>query len=397
MPDSSEILHIRNSHYKRETVAVRHHFQQQYGNWAPLDGSRSKWWLWIHALEEIRLCMNHIHSYLERSRNGNTGMMIIDLFCCRFSVVLSFCIALNLMSYVGQAACINRLCITSKELRSQLGEFGPYCPVCLALYYHLVDTSDNTSLALAAEYRAYYYKMCCTDHLERFLTTTDNFVTPGCPHALPPPHLLPRLLTEGQVKDRFPLQLEMRGFCPITYLDGKQRYEALVRGNMEFAVEYRERIYIFETKQKQEMFLRMPETYWDQKLPNRVPPICEPLRLTSLPMLGYLQQGVAEAIIKAMTAVGCLKPKYPFLSLKRSALLYMAYYLKAFNPHSSNFIRQKYRKKLASFEESCELIPYLDSTMTRNCRSPITQPTDFEFKLHRFLALRDEQGTTSEV
>lgn len=35
-----------------------------------------------------------------------------------------------------------------------------------------------------------------------------------------------------------------------------RRYEALVRGKMEHAVEYRERIYIFETKQKQDKFLR---------------------------------------------------------------------------------------------------------------------------------------------
>ena len=42
----------------------------------------------------------------------------------------------------------------------------------------------------------------------------------------------------------------------IQSVDHYLRYEALVRGNMEFAVEYRERIYIFETKQKQEMFLR---------------------------------------------------------------------------------------------------------------------------------------------
>uniref|UniRef100_A0A667Z081 Uncharacterized protein n=1 Tax=Myripristis murdjan TaxID=586833 RepID=A0A667Z081_9TELE len=292
----------------------------------------------------------------------------------------------------GQAACIHRLCITPMQLQSRLGEFDQYCPVCLALHHHLVDSSENVSLAHAAEYRGHYYKMCCRDHLECFLATPDQFVNPGCPYTLPQPHLLPRKLTEPQVKNRFPQQVEMRGFCPVTYLDGKQRYEALVRGNMEYAVEYRERIYIFETKQKQDKFLRLPETYWDQKVPNKLPPVCEPVLLTSLPMLGYLQQGVAEAIIKAMTAVGCLKPKYPFLSVQRSALLYVAYYLKAFNHKGSDYTRKKYKQKLALFEESCALIPYLGSTMTRNYKPPNEHPIDFEYKLRRFWALGDLPG-----
>ncbi|KAM7395370.1 hypothetical protein PAMA_006910 [Pampus argenteus] len=363
MHDSSEILHIRNSCYKQEVEHVRQYFQQQHNNWILLNGLKSKWCIWDSILKEVSISMKYIHSYLERTRRG-------------------------------QAACINRLCITPKELQCRLGEFGLYCPVCLALHYHLVDCSETASLALAAEYRAHYYKMCGSDHLEKFLATPDQFVHPGCPHTLPESHLLPKKLTEIQVKNRFPQQVEMKGFCPVTYLDGKQRYEALVRGNVEYAVEYREKIYIFETKQKQDKFLRLPETYWDQKLPSKVPPLCEAVPLTSLPTLGYLEQGVAVAVIKAMTAVGCLKPKYPFLSIQRSALLYVAYYLKAFNHRSTDYVRRKYKKQLAMFEENCELIPYLSSSMRGNYRPPSERPFDFEFKLIRFLALGDPPGAS---
>ncbi|XP_063352163.1 adenylate kinase 9 [Pelmatolapia mariae] len=361
MHDSSEILHIRNSCYKKEVVHVRHHFQQQYQNCLLLNGLKSKWWIWDRMIKEVSTSMKYIQTYLDRIQRG-------------------------------QAACINKLCITPKEFDCRLGEFGQYCPVCMALHYHLVDISETAALTHAAEYRGHYFKMCDENHLEMFLSTPDQFVTPGCPHTLPKPHLLPRKLTEIQVKNRFPQQVEMKGFCPVTYLDGKQRYEALVRGKMEYAVEYREQIYIFETEEKRDKFMRTPETYWAQKMPIKVPPLSEPVHLTSLPTLGYLEQGVAEAVIKAMTAAGCLKPKHPYLSLKRSALSYVALYLKAFNHKSTDSIRQMYKKKLASFEENCMLIPYLSTVMKGNYRPPSERLIDFEFKLNRFLALSDLPG-----
>ncbi|CAB1340054.1 unnamed protein product [Coregonus sp. 'balchen'] len=362
-PNSPQILNIRNSNFKREVEAVRQHYQQQYQNWVSVDGHNSKWWVWNRVLDEARMRMRHIHTYLEKIRT----------------------------------ASIDRLCITPKELKSRLGEFSHYCPVSLALHRHLVDCSLTTSLELAAEFRGHYYKMCSREYLKLFLETPEQFVIPGCPHALPPPHMMPKKLTAGQVKARFPQQVEMKGYCPVTYLDGRQRYEALVRGSVEFSVEYRQRIYIFENKQKQDRFLRLPETYWNQKLPDKLPPMSEPVQLTSLPMLGYMEQGVARSVIKALTAVGCLKPKFPYLSVKRSALHYLAFYLKAFNPRNSDYIRQKYKKKLASFEENCELISYLGSTMTKKYRAPQEQPIDFEFKLHRFLAFGESTGAAAGV
>ncbi|XP_061609994.1 adenylate kinase 9 [Phyllopteryx taeniolatus] len=358
MHDSAEILHVRDTCYKQEAQLMRRHFQQQYDNWIQMEGLKSKWYIWERLIKEISVSMGYIHTYLRRTRSG-------------------------------QAGCINRLCVTPKEFQRQLGEFAHYCPVCLALQDHLVDCSETASLMYAAEYNRRYFKMCGTHHLESFLANPDQFVTPGCPRPLPEADRLPKKLTETDVKSTSLQQVEMKGFCPVTYLDGKLRYEALVRGSAEYAVEYRERLYTCETKQKQYKFLSAPQRYWDLKLPSKVPPLCEPNPLTSLPTLGYLEQGAAVAVIKAMTAVGCLKPKFPFFSMERSALHYVAFYMKAFNHNSTEHIRQMYKNKLASFEEDCALIPYLSSSMQAEYKLPDECPVDFDFNLKKFLALRD--------
>ena len=73
---------------------------------------------------------------------------------------------------------------------------------------------------------------------------------------------------------------------------------------------------------------RLPEKYYSLTLPHKLPPRKEPMLVSGLPMLGYMEQSVATALTKALTAVGCFKPKYPFVDAKKSALLYIAYHLK---------------------------------------------------------------------
>ena len=106
------------------------------------------------------------------------------------------------------------------------------------------------------------------------------------------------------------------------------RYEYIIPGDKELVVEYRDKLYNFVSEDKLQKFLRLPESYWNLKLPKKLPPVRQPLPVSTLPMLGYMEQSVADAIIKALTAVGCQKPKYPFLSAQKSALLYVAYHLK---------------------------------------------------------------------
>ncbi|EPQ18636.1 Adenylate kinase domain-containing protein 1 [Myotis brandtii] len=173
----------------------------------------------------------------------------------------------------GKAACIDKLCITPQELISRLGEFGQFCPVSLAESYELVDCSEMESLEFAAEFRGHYYKMGSQEKLNKFLENPTLYVPPLAPHPLPSADMIPKRLTLSELKKRFPKCAELHGYCPVTYQDGNQRqvlveardeistrneYEALVPGNIKYAIEYRDRIYICENSEKLEKFLSNP-------------------------------------------------------------------------------------------------------------------------------------------
>ncbi|XP_069929811.1 adenylate kinase 9 isoform X5 [Oryctolagus cuniculus] len=356
--NSAQIIAVKNAKYRKNVVEIRQYYQQQHRNWCVIDGFHSKWWVWNEVMKNIQMVNNYMQTYLERIK-------------------------------AGKAACIDNLCITPQDLVSRLGEFGQFCPVSLAEANELFDCSVNESLEFAAEFRGHYYKMHSWEKLQKFLVNPELYVPPLAPHPLPPADMIPKRLTLSELKHRFPKCAELQGYCPVTYQDGKQRYEALVPGNINHAVEYRDRIYIFETKEKLEKFLRSPQKYWDQKLPHKLPPLKQPISLTSLPLPGYLEQGIATSLIKAMNAVGCLKPKFPFLSVRRSALLYIAFHLKAFNPKGSEYTRRKYKKKMEQFVERCELITYLGAKMTKKYKEPQFRAIDFDHKLQTFLSLRN--------
>ncbi|KAB0401156.1 hypothetical protein E2I00_011366, partial [Balaenoptera physalus] len=338
--NSSQIIAVKNSKYRKNIDEIRQYYQEQHQNWYVIDGFHSKWWVWNEVSKKVKMVNKHMQIYLGRIK-------------------------------AGKAACIDKLCISPEELISRLGEFGQFCPVSLAESHELVDCSLTDSLEFAAEFRGHYYKMSSQEKLNRFLENPELYVPPLAPHPLPSADMMPKRLTLSELKSRFP------------------KYEALVPGSIHYALEYRDRIYTCESREKLEKFLRSPLKYWDQKLPYKLPPLKEPMYLTSLPLPGYLEQGIATALIKAMNAAGCLKPKFPFLSVQRSALLYIAFHLKAFNPKGSEYTRKKYKKKMEQFMERCELITYLGAKMTRKYKEPQFRAIDFDHKLQTFLSLKN--------
>ena len=46
---------------------------------------------------------------------------------------------------------------------------------------------------------------------------------PLAPRKLPSDDMLPRRRTAAEVKTMFPIQIELQGYCPVSYLDGKCR------------------------------------------------------------------------------------------------------------------------------------------------------------------------------
>ncbi|XP_068016605.1 adenylate kinase 9-like isoform X3 [Melanerpes formicivorus] len=355
--DSLEILAVKNSCYKQHIDAIRTYYEKEHQNWCVIDASQSKWWIWNKVLQEVEMVVKEIQRYLERIKEG-------------------------------KAAGIADLCITPEELQLRLGEFGQYCPVSLAEKGELVDCSA-LSLQFAAEFRGHYYKMASQEELDKFLSQPEVYVPPLAPHPLPLPDMLPQKLTAAEVKALFPISAEMQGYCPVTYLDGKLRYEALVPGTSEYAAKYQGKVYVFESEGKLLKFMRLPEKYCNLKLPHKLPPRKEPILLTALPLLGYLEQGVATSLIKALSEVGCLKPKFPFLSVKATALLFVACHLKAHNPRSSEPVRQIYQRQLAQFTEHCQLIPYLKAAMTGPYLEPSCRPLGLDSRLQTFFALKE--------
>ena len=75
-------------------------------------------------------------------------------------------------------------------------------------------------------------------------------------------------------------------------------------------------------------FCRRPAMYEVQSIPSKLPPLKQPVPVTSLPMLGYLEQTAATAVINSLSTVGAMKPKFPFLSSTSSALVFVSYHLK---------------------------------------------------------------------
>lgn len=76
---------------------------------------------------------------------------------------------------------------------------------------------------MSISHTGHYYKCAGEKERDMFLAEPEKYVPPLAPRRLPPAEMLPRRLTASQAKAMFPTALELKGYCPVTFLDGKLR------------------------------------------------------------------------------------------------------------------------------------------------------------------------------
>lgn len=364
------VVKLRDIQYSNEINAIRLFFSNKYANWAQLDGAASKW---------------AINERVKRLAEG---------------VLLRRQNYLDLKSK-GRAAPVYDIGISLLKMASCIGKFGSYCPVRLIDNGEL-SKDESKSAIYVAEYQGLYYRMSGESCLQNFLKNADRYIFGK---ELPPD--LPVRRNSSDLKSLFPKQLELLGYCPVTFYEGPPGFSSIIPGDPALLVEYDMKIYSFASGVNLEKFMKTPWKFTNLKLPKKLPPRHAPIPVTNLPLIGFLEQTLANAVTDAMTAVGKVKPKYPFKNLTVSSCEYIAIYLKAHNPASKEWVRKSYQKRLDKFLDRCQLISSISRgakegsvalSRARGIDAPdgIYVPEeyrlpDFDTKLAKFLDLRPEK------
>lgn len=316
--DLNEIVLDRAENYERELQHCRALFKSRYNNWIELNSVQSKWQLFTLSQEIVGSGLVRRQEYTDRT-------------------------------YRQQAASIHDIGINMDVVSQRIGKFGKYCPVRYVDDEELaLGCSDSTFMA---EYAGVYYKLGSQTALQTFLRSPERYA-----YGKDLPEKLPGLMSQTQFRSSFPQQLEIRGYCPVTFRQGNGQFESILKGSEEYLAEYDGKIFAMRNQDCLDKFMQTPWKFINITLPKKLPPETINLPVSSLPLIGYLEQTVATTLTEALVSVGKFKPKYPYCSLEKSAADYLGLYLKSTNERSKEFVRKSYGKKLDKFKEQCQLL-----------------------------------------
>ncbi|KAJ3282849.1 adenylate kinase [Borealophlyctis nickersoniae] len=323
-----DVLWLRDDQDQKSLDAIKQLYQGKYASWVAIDGKRSKWSIKDSLKSTIVSAIARQQKYLDLKTKLHAAPI--------FDIGLSL-----------------------PDLTSRLGKFRDYCPVSLVDREELVKGPEGTKYM--AEYQNLYYRTAGPNELASFLSDPEKYV-----NGRDLPEHLPVRRSPGEVKAMFPKGLELQGYCPVTFAEGPKGFASIIPGDPECVAEYEDKLYSMATSETLEKFMRTPWKYTNLQLPRKLPPRHAPIPVTTLPLVGYLEQAVATSLIEALEAVGKARPKYPYKNVRESACQYLALYLKAHNSKSKEWVRDSYARRLKQFQERCDLIGALSDAVGAN-------------------------------
>ncbi|KAJ3340783.1 adenylate kinase [Gonapodya sp. JEL0774] len=209
------------------------------------------------------------------------------------------------------------------------------------------------------QYKGAYFRTKGPEEMEVFLSDPTKFVE----NYRSVPETLPLYRSRTAVKSQFPKEIEMQGYCPVTFVENTS--DPFAEGSLDLVVEFNGKLYSMESPEKLTMFMRKPWLYTNFRPPSKLPPKKIVLPLSQLPMAAYLERTVVSAVTSAISSAGKTKPKFPYKSLEASAAQYMALYLKANNPSAKPWVRSSHQAQLDSFRHICGVTSELASRTQR--------------------------------
>ena len=184
--NAAAAIDIRREAYSKDIDLIELNYQRIYANWINIDARASKWALKDELQHIIADGIQKRQNYLD-------------------------------LKSKGAAAPISGIALSKIHILNNLGKYKEYCPVSYIDYDELRKAPPGKQFL--AEYREVFYCMSSENELKAFLENPKKYY-----NAKELPTDLPKTRTKAEVKQLFPKQIELKGYCPVTFAEGADRF-----------------------------------------------------------------------------------------------------------------------------------------------------------------------------
>lgn len=299
-PYSQPFIEYRYTNWYQRHCGVRNYIKDDFQNLFILNGNESKW----QCLQDANNCIDEvvpkINYYLN---NVNSKIVPVDV-----------------------------MCISNEIFEQRMSCFKNMCPLCLRrnTLRHSGYPVDRKGVV---QYNNLFYWVCA-DHINYAMKHPERYLLSQTVN-------IPEVPAVVKTVDNVSLVYE-NGICIVTYAENLPN-QRILTGNKNFAANFQGKIYLFCNDSCLQKFLARPHMYYDIVI-FKESKIFPQISLKHLPDIGYLEQTVGQLLTEACCSVNVLRPKYPGLDIKLSALLHIGLYLKTHNPLIEKADLDIYRK-----------------------------------------------------